>query len=47
MNKGIVVVVVALKGLSDALYMYKSHNGTETERPSLARGICEFHQSYF
>ena len=27
--------------------MYKSHNGTETERPSLARGICEFHQSYF
>ena len=25
----------------------KSHNGTETETPSLALGICEFHQSYF
>ena len=25
----------------------KSHNGTETETPSLALGVCEFHQSYF
>ena len=25
----------------------KSHNGTETETPSPALGICEFHQSYF
>ena len=25
----------------------KSHNGTETETPSLALGTCEFQQSYF
>ena len=28
-------------------YVHNSHNGTETETPNLALGICEFHQSYF
>ena len=27
--------------------LIKSHNGAETETPSLTLGICEFHQSYF
>ena len=33
--------------VSRPLSMSKSHNGTETETPSLALGICEFRQSYF
>ena len=36
-----------LGSLSAYFSSSKSHNGTETETPSLALGICEFHQSYF
>ena len=29
------------------IWRSKSHDGTEMETPSLAHGICEFHQRYF
>ena len=32
---------------ANIIYVPNSRNGTETEMPSLALGICESHQSYF
>ena len=42
-----ICVPLPKKHISLVIHVPKSHNWTETEKPSLALGICEFHQSYF
>ena len=41
------LLFLGLENIGTFVVTFKSHNGTETEMPSLALGICEFHQSYF